>query len=127
MIYIAFTVELQDKVQHSPPPSGIDSTRTEAVLESSIVSPQTSSLLIPSSKRQSISEGTYILFYDVTLCVLLEYFTDRSVNSGNSMKLPVMEDELSSLNLASSECQEEAVGSPKKKQKHDDAGTKIII
>lgn len=37
-----------------------------------------------------------------------------------------MEDELSSLNL-SSDCQEEAIGSPKKKQRYDNAGTEIMF
>lgn len=51
--------------------------------------------------------------------MLIECFTGLSVDSE---KLQVTEDTLSSLYLSSSDCQVETVGSPKKKQKHDDTG-----
>lgn len=64
--------------------------------------------------------------------VLLECFTDTFPDSGqldlsSGKNSPTVENTLSSLNLTSSDCQEEIVGSPKKKQKYDDAGTSYII
>ena len=59
------------------------------------------------------------------MIVLLECFTDDSVhlNLSSAMKSPAVEDTRSSLNFTSFDCQEVSAGSPKKKQKYDDAGT----
>ena len=113
---IVFFVEVQTSIQQTSP-TNTGSPISVAVLESSIVSPQTSSLLLSSSRKSDNEGWLYILL----LYVLLKYFLDLSPNtetdSLSKKKSPIMEDELSSLNI-----KEGNVGSPKKKLKYDDTG-----
>ena len=63
-------IGLQATIQETPPTS-IDLPVTDAIPESSVVSPQNSSLLI-SSRRKSDIEGLVMPFYDsyIIVCML---------------------------------------------------------